>query len=82
VLPFATSGTSWTALMLGVVWAARRSRVPTPVAAVVLGGAVAVGDSLLIEVGERAKAKAVEMRAARAAEAAEASPGQPDKSAP
>jgi hypothetical protein len=71
VFPFASSGASWTALMLGAVSVVRRSSLPAPVAAVLLGGLVAVGDSLLVEVGERAMAKAVEARAARDAEAAE-----------
>lgn len=69
VYPFASSGASWTALMLVVVSAVRRSSIPTPVAAVMLGGVVAVGDSLLVDVGQRAMAKAAEARAARAAEA-------------
>ncbi|HEX3932419.1 MAG TPA: hypothetical protein VHW64_17105 [Nocardioides sp.] len=69
VLPIASSGASWTALMLGAVSVVRRSSLPAPVAAVALGGLVAVGDSLLVEVGERAMAKAAEARAARYAEA-------------
>jgi hypothetical protein len=63
--PFASSGASWTALMLVAVSALRRSSVPAPVAAVVLGGAVAIGDSLLVGVGERAMAKAAQARAVR-----------------
>jgi hypothetical protein len=58
VYPLASSGVSWTAVVLGVVALARRSRVPTPVAAALLGGAVAFGDTLMIELGERMKAKA------------------------
>jgi hypothetical protein len=69
VLPLATSGASWTVVMLGAVSALRRSALPTPIAAVALGGLVAVGDSLLVEVGERAKAKAAAAAAARDAEA-------------
>ncbi|MGC4112860.1 MAG: hypothetical protein QM747_21060 [Nocardioides sp.] len=69
VLPLATSGVSWTLLMVGAVSAVRRSALPAPVAAVVLGGAVAVGDSLLIEVGQKAKAKALAAKAAREAAA-------------
>jgi hypothetical protein len=72
VYPFASSGASWTALMLVAVSAVRRSSLPAPVAAVVLGSAVAVGDSLLVGVGERAMAKAAEARAARQAEPADA----------
>jgi hypothetical protein len=69
VVPLATSGLSWTALMLGLVSAVRRSPLPTPVAAMMLGGLVTVGDSLLVEVGERAKAKMAEAAAARDAAA-------------
>jgi hypothetical protein len=71
VLPFASSGLSWTLLMLGVVTAVRRSSLPTPVAALALGGLVTVGDSLLVEVGERAKAKAAQAAVARDAVPAE-----------
>ena len=39
VVPFATSGASWTALMLVGASAVRRSSLPAPVAAVLLGGA-------------------------------------------
>ena len=69
IYPFASSGASWTALMLVSVAAVRRSRLPAPVAAVVLGGVVAVGDSLLVDVGLRAMAKAAQARAVREAEA-------------
>lgn len=65
VYPFASSGASWTALMLVAVSAVRRSALPAPVAGALLGGVVAVGDSLLIEVGERAKARRAEAAAAR-----------------
>ena len=51
--------------------ALRRSLVPAPVAAVVLGGVVAIGDSLLIDVGERAMARAAQARAVHEAEASE-----------
>ena len=64
VVPLATSGASWTALMLIATSAVRRSALPTPVAAVLLGSVVAVGDSLLIDVGKRAMARAAEARAA------------------
>jgi hypothetical protein len=56
VLPFATSAVSWTLLMTGVATLVRRTSLPAPVGAVLLGGAVVVGDSLLVEVGERVKA--------------------------
>jgi hypothetical protein len=72
VVPLATSGLSWTALMLVGVSAVRRSALPAPVAAVLLGGLVTVGDSLLIEVGERAMAKAKAAKAAKTAKAAAA----------
>jgi hypothetical protein len=58
VVPLATSGASWTAVMLVGISAVRRSSLPAPVAAVLLGGLVTVGDTLLAEVAERAKAKA------------------------
>jgi hypothetical protein len=65
VLPLATSGASWTVLMLGAVSVLRRSSLPAPAAAVVLGGLVTVGDSLLTDVGGRAMARAAEAKAAR-----------------
>jgi hypothetical protein len=65
VVPFATSGVSWTAVMLVGVSAVRRSSLPAPVAAVLLGGAVALGDSLLADLGERAKARSAEAAATR-----------------
>lgn len=71
VLPLATSGASWTATMLVAVSAVRRSALPAPAAAALLGGAVAVGDSLLADLGERVKARAVEAAAARDAEGSE-----------
>jgi hypothetical protein len=69
VVPLATSGASWTALMLVATSAVRRSALPAPVAAVLLGGVVAVGDSLLADLGERVKAKATAAAAVRDAEA-------------
>ena len=69
--PFASSGASWTALRLLAASALRRSLVPAPVAAVVLGGVVAIGDSLLLDVGERAMARAAQARAVHEAEASE-----------
>ena len=41
VVPLATSGASWTALMLLATSAVRRTALPAPVAAVLLGGVVA-----------------------------------------
>jgi hypothetical protein len=63
VYPLVSSGASWTAVVLGLAAVVRRSRVPTPVAGALLGAAVAVGDTRMIEFGERMKAK----RAAAAA---------------
>jgi hypothetical protein len=65
VLPLATSGASWTALMLVAVSAVRRSALPAPVAAVLLGGAVLVGDSLMVDVAEQMKARATSAAATR-----------------
>jgi hypothetical protein len=80
VLPIASSGASWTALMLVATSAVRRTVLPVPVAAVLLGGAVAVSDSLLRDFGERMRARAVEAAAARDAAAqgvGEAAPASP-----
>jgi len=70
VLPVATSGTSWTAVMLLAVSAVRRSALPAPVAAVLLGGAVVAGDTALAAVGERAMARAASAERARDSEGA------------
>jgi hypothetical protein len=72
VVPLATSGASWTAVMLVATSAVRRSALPAPVAAVLLGGVVIVGDSMLADLGERMKAKSVAAAAARDAEASRA----------
>jgi hypothetical protein len=74
VVPFATSAASWSAIMLLAVSALRRSSLPAPVAGVLLGGAVLVGDSLMTDVGERAKARVEEARRA----AQDAAAGDPD----
>ena len=58
VVPFATSAVSWTVLMTTAASVLRRTVLPAPVAAVLLGGAVALADSALVDVGERAKARA------------------------
>jgi hypothetical protein len=68
VLPIGTSGISWTALMLGLSALVRRSRLPAPVAAVLLGGVVAAGDSVLGDVFERLRTKAEAAAAAPDAE--------------
>jgi len=66
-VPFATSVTSWSAVMLAVVTASRRTRLPSPLAAAVLGGALIVIDSVLADLGEARDA-------AKTAEAAEPEP--------
>ena len=73
VVPVVTSGASWTAVMLTAMWGLRRSRIPTPVAALLLGGAVTVGDSLAADLFARMKARAEATAAARDAETYEAS---------
>ena len=63
-VPFATSVTSWSAVMLAATTAARRTRLPVPIAAVALGGGLVVIDSLLADLGEaREAAKAEEPEA-------------------
>ena len=52
-VPFATSVASWSTVMLLATTAVRRTRVPAPIAAVLLGGAVVVVDSYLADLGER-----------------------------
>ena len=64
VVPFATSQASWSAVMLAAIFAVRRTSLPVPIAAALLGGAVVVGDPLLVELVERAKARAAEAPAA------------------
>ena len=71
VVPFATSASSWSAIMLLAVSAVRRSALPAPVAAALLGGAVVVGDSLMTDVGDRMRAK-VDAARASALDAADA----------
>jgi hypothetical protein len=69
VVPFVTSAASWSAVMLLAVSAVRRSSLPAPVAGVLLGGAVVLGDSVLGDVGVRMQAKAARGRAAASDEA-------------
>jgi hypothetical protein len=52
-VPFATSVASWSTVMLVATSAVRRARLPAPLAALALGGAVVVVDSLLADLGER-----------------------------
>ena len=72
VVPFATSGASWTAEMLLAVSAVRRSALPAPLAAVALGGLVVVGDSAMADLGERTKARIAAAREADAATTSDA----------
>src|SRR5262245_59297882 len=51
-VPFGTSVASWSTVMLAATIAVRRTRLPGPVAAVVLGGSFVVIDSLLADLGE------------------------------
>jgi hypothetical protein len=60
-VPFATSVASWSAVMLAAMTALRRTRLPVPIAAVVLGGGLVVVDSLLADLGEARDAAGVEV---------------------
>jgi hypothetical protein len=51
-VPFATSVASWSTVMLAATTAVRRTRLPAPIAAVMLGGGLIVVDSLLADLGE------------------------------
>ena len=55
-VPFATSVASWSFVMLVASTALRRTILPAPVAAVLLGGAAVVLDSLLADLGEAREA--------------------------
>jgi hypothetical protein len=57
-VPFATSVASWSAVMLAVTTAARRTRLPAPVTAVLLGGTVVLLDSALADLAEARDAAA------------------------
>ena len=60
-VPFATSVVSWSSVMLAATTSLRRTRLPVPITALALGGAVTVVDSLLADLGEaRDAAKAAE----------------------
>jgi hypothetical protein len=65
VVPVVTSGASWTAVMLAASSGLRRSRIPAPMAAVLLGGLVAVGDTVAADVFGRMRAKAEAAASAR-----------------
>jgi hypothetical protein len=76
-VPFATSVTSWSTVMLVATTAVRRTGLPDPIAAVALGGGLVVIDSLLADRGEarearEANAAAKLQRARDAGEAAKA----------
>ena len=51
-VPFMTSVGSWSAAMLAALAALRRTSIPTPIAAVALGAAVVVIDSVLADLAE------------------------------
>jgi hypothetical protein len=51
-IPFATSVTSWSTVMLAVTTLVRRTKVPVPIASVALGASVMVVDSLLADLAE------------------------------
>ena len=70
-VPFATSVASWSTVMLLTATALRRTGLPAPVAAVLLGGAVVVLDSRLAELGEEREA----VTAAESAVAADSADG-------
>ena len=57
-IPFVTSVTSWSTVMLVATMAVRRTKVPTPIAAILLGGTVMVVDSVLADLGDRSRAAA------------------------
>lgn len=63
-VPFATSVTAWSTTMLAATTVVRRTRLPVPIAAVVLGGGLVAIDSLLADLGEAREAR----EAAKAAE--------------
>ena len=52
-VPFATSVASWSTAMLVATTGLRRTSLPVPIAALVLGGGLVVVDSLLADLGER-----------------------------
>jgi hypothetical protein len=70
-VPLLTSGGSWTVAMSLAALGVRRIPLPTPVAAVLLGGGIAAVDSVLEGWAERLKARAVAARTAREGDAAE-----------
>ena len=59
-VPFVTSVTSWSAVMVVAASALRRTVLPAPVSALLFGGAVLVADSVLADLGEARDAKKAE----------------------
>jgi hypothetical protein len=57
VFPFASSALSWTLVMTAAATAVRRAPLPAPVAALLVGAAVAVGDSAMVDLGEHVRAR-------------------------
>lgn len=57
-VPFATSVASWSTVLLTATAAVRSTRLPPPIAAVLLGGGLVVVDSLLADLGEARDADA------------------------
>ena len=51
-VPFATSVASWSSVMLAALTALRRTTLPVPIAAVLLGGGLVVVDSVLADLGD------------------------------
>jgi hypothetical protein len=58
MVPFATSVASWSAVRLAAASALRRTGLPAPIAAAVLGAGVTMADSLLADLGEARDAAA------------------------
>ena len=56
-VPFATSVATWSTVMLAAMTALRRTTLPVPVAAIVLGGGLVVVDSLLADLAEARDAR-------------------------
>src|SRR6478735_12645422 len=73
-VPFATSVTAWSTLMLAATTALRGTRLPAPIAAVVLGGGLVVIDSVLADLGEAREAREASEASEAAAVAAESGP--------
>ena len=73
-VPFATSVASWSTAMLVATTALRRTSLPVPISALVLGGGLVVVDSLLADLGERRDAVDVD-EADEAGDETESAPG-------